>query len=150
MRVLAFAGLAALALGVSACASGNKPATPPAAAAPQMWAELIVADQRLRRGAVTIQHIELSADGFVVIHEADAGGKPVAPGNIGVAAVKKGEADNVVVRLTKPVRRGAKLFAMLHTDSGKMGMYEFGPGATAEDKPTMVNNAPVMKAFTIR
>lgn len=150
MRILALASLAMLAIGVSACAMGDKPMADKPAAAPQTWAELVVDDQRMRAGTVTIKHIELSNDGFVVIHESDAEGKPVAPGNIGYTAVKKGDADNVRVRLTKPVKRGAKLFAMLHNDTGKMGTYEFGPGATAEDKPTMMNNAPVMKAFTLR
>jgi len=152
MRMFAFAGLAALALGVSACASGTKPAAPPPSppASSQPWGEIVVADQAVRRGSVTIRHIELTNGGWVVIHEMDDQGKPVAPGNIGYRAVRKGDNNNVVIRLTKRVQKGAKLMAMLHDDTGKMGTYEFAPGATNEDKPTVVNGAPVTKVFTIQ
>ena len=151
MRVLAFASLAALAIGASACAMGDKPmmAEKPMAA-PQTYAELIVSDQRMRGGTITIAHIEMGNDGFVVIHETSADGKPIAPGSIGHTAVKKGDSENVVVRLTHAVKRGTKLIAMLHDDTGQMGVYEFGPGATTEDKPTMVGGAPVVKAFMIQ
>lgn len=154
MRILAFAGLAALALGVSACAMNNKPATPAATAPPassQPWGEIIVADQALRRGnVVVVQHAELTNGGFIVIHEMGADGKPVAPGNIGYRAMKPGDNKNIAIRLTKRVAKGAQLMAMLHDDTGKKGAYEFGPGATNEDKPTIVNGAPVTKVFTIK
>ncbi len=152
MRLLAFAGIAVAAIGLSACTSGQKPMTTaaPAAAAPKVYGEILVSDQRLRRGTVTIQHIEIDAPGFVVIHETTPDGKPIAPGSIGYAKVNKGDNDRVVVRLTKPVKRGAKLFAMLHYDTGKMGTYEFGPNATAEDKPVIMNGAPIMTAFSIQ
>ena len=153
MRIFAFAGLAALAIGVSACASGDKPMAAKPMAPPantQTWGEITVADQAVRRGTVTIGHIELTNGGFVVIHVMDAQGKPVAPGNIGYRAVRKGDSNNVVIRLTKRVEKGAKLMAMLHDDTGKMGRYEFGPGATNDDKPTIVNGAPVTKVFTVQ
>jgi hypothetical protein len=152
MRVLAFASLAALALGVSACASSDKPAATPASppASSQAWGEIVVADQAVRRGTITIRHLELTNGGFVVVHEMDAEGKPVAPGNIGYRAIGKGDSNNVVVRLTKPVPKGAKLMVMLHDDTGKIGTYEFAPGATAEDKPTIVNGAAVTKMFTVK
>lgn len=150
MRLTAFAGLAALAVGISACATDSKPMGDKPAAAPQKTAVLDVADQPLRRGTVTIAHIEMPNDGFVVIHETTRDGKPIAPASIGHTAVKKGASNNVVVRLTKRVRRGAKLIAMLHDDTGRMGVYEFGPRRTAQDKPMMLNGGPVVKAFTIR
>ncbi|MCW5770856.1 MAG: hypothetical protein KIT16_04410 [Rhodospirillaceae bacterium] len=149
MRLFAFAGLAALAVGVSACATDSKPmATKPAA--PHQMVALDVADQPVVRRTVTIAHIEMPADGFVVIHETTRDGRPIAPASIGHTAVKKGISDNVVVRLTKRVRRGAKLIAMLHVDTGRMGVYEFGPRRTAQDKPLMMNGGPVVKAFTVR
>lgn len=153
MRVLAFASLAALALGVSACASSDKPAatTPPSPpASSQAWGEIVVADQAVRGRTITIRHLELTNGGFVVVHEMDAEGKPVAPGNIGYRAVRAGDSNNVVVRLTKRVPKGAKLMVMLHDDTGKKGVYEFAPGATAEDKPTIVNGAAVTKVFTVK
>jgi hypothetical protein len=149
MRKFAFAGLAALALGVSACASTDKPAAaPPPPPGPK--AELAVSDQPVRRGAVVIEKVMMEQDGFVVIHETTADGKPVAPGSIGHAHVKKGTAEKVTVRLTKRVKKGTKLIAMLHTDTGRMGRYEFGVRSQAEDKPLMIGNAPVVKAFTVQ
>lgn len=155
MRVFAFAGLAALALGVSACAMNDKPAAPATPPAPpassQKWGEITVADQTLRRGnVIVVQHVELTNGGFIVIHEMGADGKPVAPGNIGYRALRPGDSKNIAIRLTKRVAKGAQLMAMLHDDTGKKGTYEFGPGATNEDKPTIVNGAPVTKVFTIK
>lgn len=149
MRKFAFAGLAVLALGVSACASTDKPAAaPPPPAGPK--AELAVSDQAVRRGSVTIDKVMMEQDGWIVIHETTADGQPVAPGSIGHTAVKKGSAEKVVVRLTKRVKKGSKLVAMLHTDTGRMGRYEFGVRSQAQDKPLMINNAPVVKAFTVQ
>jgi len=149
MRNLAFAGLAALALGVSACASTDKPAAaPPPPAGPK--AELVVSDQQVRRGTVVIDRVMMEQDGFVVIHETTADGRPVAPGSIGFARVRKGTAEKVTVRLTKRVRKGSKLVAMLHADTGRMGRYEFGVRIQAQDKPLMNGNAPVVKAFTVQ
>ena len=148
MRAFAFAGLAALAIGVSACASNDKAPPPPPPAGPK--AELVVSDQAVRRGTVTIDKVMMEQDGFVVIHETTADGAPVAPASIGNAAVKKGTAEKVVVRLTKRVKKGSKLVAMLHADTGKMGRYEFGPRRTEQDKPLMIGNAPVVKTFTVQ
>jgi hypothetical protein len=149
MRNLTFAGLATLALGVSACTSTDKPAaSAPPPAGPK--AELAVSDQAVRRGAVIIDKVMMEQDGFVVIHETSADGKPVAPGSIGYAAVKKGTAEKVAVRLTKRVKKGSRLVAMLHTDTGKMGRYEFSAKSQAEDKPLMVGNAPVVRVFTVQ
>ena len=150
MRNLAFAGLAILALGASACTStDNKPAaSAPPPAGPK--AELVVADQAVRRGTVTIDKVMMEQDGFVVIHETSADGKPVAPGSIGYAAVKKGTAEKVTVRLSKRVKKGSKLIAMLHADTGRMGRYEFGTRSQAQDKPLVIGGAPVVKAFTVQ
>ncbi len=149
MRKLAFAGLAAMALGVSACASTDKAAAP-AAPPPGPKAELVVSDQPVRRGSVVIDRVMMEQDGWVVVHETSADGKPVAPGSIGHTHVKKGTTDKVVVRLTKRVKKGSKLVAMLHTDTGKTGRYEFGTRSQAEDKPLMIGNAPVVRAFTVQ
>ena len=150
MRKFAFAGLAVLALGVSACASTDKPAAAPPPPPPGPKAELAVSDQAVRRGAVVIDKVMLEQDGFVVIHETTADGKPVAPGSIGYARVKKGTAERVTVRLTKRVKKGSKLIAMLHIDTGLMGRYEFGVRSQAQDKPLMIGNAPVVKGFTVQ
>lgn len=147
MRILAFAGLAALALGASACATTDKPAAPPP---PGPKAELAVSDQAIRRNTVTVAKVMMEQNGWVVIHEMSADGKPVAPGSIGHTAVKKGTTEKIVVRLTKRIKKGSKLMAMLHADTGRMGRYEFGRRSQAEDKPLMIGNAPVVKVFNVQ
>lgn len=54
------------------------------------------------------------------------------------------------VRLTKRVKKGSKLVAMLHVDTGRMGRYEFSARSQAQDKPLMIGNAPAIKSFTVQ
>ena len=48
---------------------------------------MAASDQAVRRGAVIIDKVMMEQDGFVVIHETTADGKPVAAGLIGNAPV---------------------------------------------------------------
>jgi hypothetical protein len=146
MRLSTLACLPLLAGALGACDTLEK--LNPFAGTPK--AELVVADQPVRARAVRIAKVEIEEDGFVVIHETAADGKPVAPGSIGSAPVKKGVNENVAVRLNKPVKRGATLIAMLHRDTGKKGVYEFGPASTEEDKPLVIGGNPVTKPFVVK
>jgi hypothetical protein len=150
MRAFAFLGLAALVMGVSACATDeHQPmASKPAMAMPHI--ALDVNDQRIHRGTVTIAHVDMPYDGFVVIHATRRDGSAIAPASIGHTYVKAGVSDNIVVHLTRRVRRGAKLIAMLHHDTGRMHVYEFRPRHTDQDKPAMMDGHPVVKAFTVQ
>jgi hypothetical protein len=108
-----------------------------AAAAPSV----VVSDQADKDDTVTIDKVESSGPGWIVIHiESNGGPGPV----IGYAAVKDGVNTNVVVKIDSysatPV-----LFAMLHTDAGKVGVYEF-PGA---DVPVMSNGKMVSPPFKV-
>ena len=69
----------------------------------------------------------------------DEGGKPGKV--IGNTAVKKGESNNVVIKLSEDVPAGGKLWPMLHIDAGAIGTYEF-PGPDAPVIATVVP-APV-------
>lgn len=102
------------------------------------------------QGVVTVPAVNLSENGFLVIHESNAMGKPVAPGSVGFVRLKAGEHKNVSVILQRPVKPGEKLFAMLHHDTGKMGVYEFGPGSTNVDQPVATNGSVVIKPFMIK
>ena len=64
---------------------------------------------------------------------------------IGQTAVKKGESNNVVIKLGEDVPVGGKLWPMLHIDAGTIGTYEF-PGA---DGPVVVNGNVVMKQISV-
>jgi hypothetical protein len=77
----------------------------------------------------------------LVIHADDAG----SPGPvIGYSPVVDGENANVVVEVD-PAQATAVLYAMLHTDAGTAGTYEF-PG---EDGPVMVDGQVVTPAFNV-
>lgn len=102
------------------------------------------------QGVVTVPAVNMGEDGFLVIHESNAMGKPVAPGSVGFVRLKAGEHKNVSVILHRPVMPGEKLFAMLHHDTGKMGVYEFGPGSTDVDLPVTANGGVVIKPFMIK
>ena len=101
-----------------------------------------VDDQPLKNGGITVAEIYASVDGWIVAH-LDEGGKPGKV--IGHTAVKKGESNNVVIKLDEDVPAGGKLWPMLHIDAGTIGTYEF-PGA---DAPVVVNGNVVMKQISV-
>jgi len=68
---------------------------------------------------------------------------------IGVIAVKAGESKNVVVPLTKEVKNGEVLIAMLHEDTGVIGEYEFSSETPDVDKPVVVDGETVFRIFTV-
>lgn len=96
--------------------------------------------------SVTIDSVEASENGFVVIHDI-VDGKPVAPSSIGHTYITAGKHENVRIPLDK-VPSG-KALAMLHKDTGKLGVYEFGPDNTNDDLPVMVNDKPVVQPFDV-
>jgi plastocyanin len=109
----------------------------PAAAMPSVG----VADQPIKDDTVTVAKVVSNGPGWIVIH-ADKNG---APGPVlGYAAVKDGENDDVVVKLAAEGRTET-LYAMLHTDAGTVGTYEF-PGA---DGPVAMNGKVITPAFKI-
>jgi plastocyanin len=100
-----------------------------------------VADQPIKDDTVTVAKVVSNGPGWIVIH-ADKNG---APGPVlGYAAVKDGENDDVVVKLAAEGRTET-LYAMLHTDAGKVGTYEF-PGA---DVPVAMNGMVITPAFKV-
>src|SRR6266545_5913540 len=118
--------------------------TAPAAAAPAAAEKdaVDVDDQAIVNGSITVAEIYASQDGWIVAH-LDEGGKPGKV--IGHAAVKKGESNNVVIKLSEDVPAGGKLWPMLHIDAGAIGTYEF-PGP---DAPVIVDGNIVMKQIAV-
>ncbi|MAM24110.1 MAG: hypothetical protein CML55_01835 [Rhodobacteraceae bacterium] len=94
-----------------------------------------------------VESVTAAADGWVVIH-AIKDGKPVVPASIGHTYVKAGMTENVYVPLTGEYD-GDKVIAMLHVDDGEPGVYEFGPGSVANDKPVVVDGGPLVSPITI-
>ncbi len=104
-----------------------------------MTPSVTVSDQPITNDTVTVDKVVSNGPGWIAIH-ADKNG---APGPVlGYSAVKDGENDNVVVKLATEGRTPT-LYAMLHTDVGVVGTYEF-PGP---DIPVTVNGAVVTPAF---
>jgi len=116
-------------------------AAAPAAAAAK---DAVDADnQALKDNSITVAEIYASQDGWIVAHLDENG----APGKVlGFTAVKKGESNNVVIKLSESVPVGDKLWPMLHIDAGAIGTYEF-PGADAPVKDAA--GKVVMKQITV-
>jgi plastocyanin len=102
---------------------------------------VIVTDQPSINGAIVVSTVVAAEQSWIAIHS-DASGKPGPV--IGFSPVLTGENNNVRVRLTT-FRPTPRLYAILHTDKGRLGRYEF-PGA---DVPTMVNGQMVTPGFNL-
>ena len=101
-----------------------------------------VSDQVILDNTVIVDSVYNTGPGFVVIH-IDNGG---APGPVaGVAAISPGWNYNVIVQVD-PAMVTPLLFAMLHTDDGAVGTYEFD-GQSGLDNPVAVDGAVVTPGF---
>ncbi|MEO0561555.1 MAG: hypothetical protein AAF125_05555, partial [Chloroflexota bacterium] len=108
-----------------------------------MTPSVTVADQVSTDGTVTIAEVVSEGPGFIVIHaQADGSIGPV----IGNTAVSNGMNNNVVVDIDTAAATST-LYAMLHTDTGEIGVYEFGQVEGA-DGPVAVDGAVVTPPFT--
>ena len=98
-----------------------------------------VADQAIVDGTVNVGEVVSSGAGWIVIHT-QADGKPGPV--IGHAAVVDGKNSSITVTI-ETTKATEMLYAMLHTDAGTVGTYEF-PGA---DAPVMVDGQMVTPAY---
>ncbi len=101
-----------------------------------------VKDQSIVNNKVIIPKVVSDGPGWLVIH-LDIDGKPGAV--IGYAAVHFGVNNNVAVTVDSQ-KATDKLFAMLHADKGKIGVYEF-PGP---DVPVFVAGVMVNVPFAVQ
>lgn len=101
-----------------------------------------VEDQAVTANEVIVSSVVYTGPGWIVIHT-DNNGQPGPV--IGHSAVQAGQNTDVTVALDETPAEGDALWAMLHTDAGEEGTYEF-PGA---DVPVMLNGEIVMQQFTV-
>lgn len=164
VTIMAVSALLLVALVVAACgqaASTVVPAAQPTAAAPTsvpatqepaavstsepesaaITPSVTVADQAIVEDSVTIAQVVSDGPGWLVVHT-DASGKPGPV--LGYSPVSDGENTNVVV-LIDSSDATQTLYAMLHSDAGTLGTYEF-PGS---DGPVLVGEQMVSPAFQI-
>ena len=98
-----------------------------------------VQNQTVKNGSVTVMEVFSDGPGWVVVHADNSG----QPGEIlGQASVNGGINESVSVKVDES-KVTTKLFAMLHADTGSVGVFEF-PGA---DEPIKVDGQVVIKPF---
>ncbi|NJW52459.1 DUF7282 domain-containing protein [Salinimicrobium oceani] len=132
-----FIPLFAISLGFTACSDDDDNIDPDPILDPT--GSLAVEDQMLESNMLTINNVSMSADGWVVIHRDNGSGGPMVPEIISVPQmVEAGESMDVMVQLKEgeTVEDGETLWAMLHTDDGIIGTYEFN-GSNGLDAPIM-------------
>jgi plastocyanin len=123
-----------------------EPTSPPPTEAPvadeMITPSVTVADQALAAGAVTVAEVVSDGPGWIVIH-ADNGSQPGAI--LGYSPVSDGSNRNLSV----PINLSAvtsRLHAMLHTDGGTVGTWEFPDG---QDTPVIFNDRMVSPTFNL-
>ncbi len=99
--------------------------------------------QSVTKNTVVVRELYSPTDGWIVLHQSLEDTPSMV---IGHAAVKKGLNKGVAVTIDRPKDITPKLFAMLHSDKGKKGKFEFPPGI---DNPVSINREPVMAQFSI-
>lgn len=113
----------------------------PAFAQDAVTPEVEVSDQAIENGTVTVDSVVSDGPGWIVIH-ADNNG---APGeDVGWAAVEDGENTDVMVEIDMDLATET-MYAMLHSDLGAVGTYEF-PGA---DVPVLVDGQTLAPSFMV-
>ncbi|GAB4449845.1 MAG: hypothetical protein Kow00120_20100 [Anaerolineae bacterium] len=119
----------------------------PAGAQEMMGAPSVaVADQLSLDGTVTIASAYSEGPGFIVIHIDNGSGGPGPV--IGSAPLATGWNYNVRVAIDTRAATPT-LFAMLHTDTGEVGVYEFG-AVEGADGPVIVDGSPVTPPFNVQ
>ena len=96
-----------------------------APASDAMTPMVTVEDQPITDGAVTIAEVVSNGPGWIVIHkQADGRPGPI----VGYEAVSDGANQDVAVQVDAAAATET-LYAMLHTDAGDVGVWEFPDGA---------------------
>jgi len=126
----------------AAAAEASKADEMPEAPAATITPAVTVSDQELSDGTVTVAEVVSDGQGWIVIH-AQADGKPGPI--LGYSPVVDGKNKDVVVEIDSA---GATetLYAMLHTDAGEMGKFEFPNGT---DGPVSVDGKVVTPPFQV-
>ncbi|RME13862.1 MAG: hypothetical protein D6802_00350 [Ardenticatenia bacterium] len=147
--------LAILVLALAACQSATPTPEPTEAPAveeaastmeaveePAVTPSVTVMDQDITDGTVTVAEVVSDGAGWIVIH-AQAEGKPGPI--LGYAPVADGVNKDVVVEIDAS-KATETLYAMLHTDAGEMGKFEFPDGP---DGPVKVDGKVVTPPFMV-
>jgi hypothetical protein len=114
---------------------------------------VLVEDQAVDNGTLTISEAKANNIGFVVLHRDTGSDAPVVPASIGHAQVYVGQNGDLQISLDEgeTLNSGDKVWAMLHIDDGTIGSYDFDGSAESDDPPVFdeMDNI-VMVQFTIQ
>ena len=122
----------ASAAGSSTAVAQERAATP--SVGPALINDISVTDQMVKSGTVLISMVDAMKPGWVAIFT-DTGGQPGKL--LGYAAVPKGTSDDIKVTVD-PNGVTSKMIAILLTDEGKIGTFEY-PGADQPVRNAYVN-----------
>jgi hypothetical protein len=103
-----------------------------------------VFDQLSLDGTVSVHAVYSEGPGFIVIH-IDNGGRPGPVA--GYAAIPPGHSEHIRIKIDTTMAT-PMLFAMLHADTGEVGVYEFGT-VDGADGPVSVDGNVVTPAFSV-
>jgi hypothetical protein len=109
-----------------------------------MEPSVTVSDQVVLDGSVTVDSVYYSEPSFIVIH-ADGGGGPGPV--IGFRQLSPGENHNVKVWIDDSAATST-MYAMLHADTGEVGVYEFGTVEGADGPVRDSSDSVVTPAFS--
>jgi hypothetical protein len=116
----------------------------PVSAQDMMGPAVEVSDQVVVGGWVSVDYVYSDGPGFIVIH-IDSEGRPGPV--IGYRQLSPGANYNVTVPIDAASATPV-LYAMLHVDTGEIGVYEFGM-VEGVDGPAIVDGAPVTPPFNV-
>jgi hypothetical protein len=111
-------------------------------ASAQATSSVTVNDQAIINGTVVVDRVVSSGPGWIVIH-AQAEGRPGPI--LGFTPIPDGESTNVGVEIDAS-KATSTLYAMLHTDAGELGVWEFPDGP---DVPVRVGEQVVTPPFDV-
>lgn len=143
---VAVAASMGLLVGLLPAAAQDVAATPEAeASTAEGTPSVSVRDQFVGDGTVVIDSAYSSGPGFVVIHM-EQGGNPGPV--VGYAPLSPGLNTGISITLDRSLVTPV-LFAMLHTDDGAVGTYEFD-GQSGLDNPVSVDGAVITPSFNVQ
>ncbi len=111
----------------------------------------ITSPDQVNKGNIFTVDVDAAEDGWIVIHASNATNDgPQLPEIIGKSPVSKGMNQGVEISLKSgvTVATGAKLYPMLHYDTGAIGEYEFD-GNSSFDGPVISGGNIVMTSFDV-
>ena len=107
-------------------------------------ASLLDVSNQMIAGTVTVESVFSYGPGYVVIYAEYQGGPGVPIGHMSIGS---DWSYNVEIPITMS-HATATLYAVLHSDTGQVGVYEFGM-AWGADAPEMVDGEPIAVAFKV-